>query len=93
MQGYEISICQFGSRSQERNLDIIEENYSIALDYDWQTRKITVQLKFLYEGCYHAKMRYQGTELNNGDFDIIVLNSKFIVYYNNFKFSLQSNLT
>ncbi|KRT81256.1 hypothetical protein AMK59_5638 [Oryctes borbonicus] len=74
-QGYEIDICQFGSRSQESNLDIIEENYSIALDYDWQTRKITVQLKFLYEGCYHAKMRYQGTELNNGDFDIIVLNS------------------
>ncbi|KAK9675112.1 hypothetical protein QE152_g40630, partial [Popillia japonica] len=73
--GYEIEICQFGSRSQESNLDIIEENYSVALDYDWQTRRITVQLKFLYEGCYHAKMRYQGTELNNGDFDIIVLNS------------------
>ncbi|KAK9755013.1 hypothetical protein QE152_g802 [Popillia japonica] len=63
------------SRSQESNSDIIEENYSVALDYDWQTRRITVQLQFLYEGGYHAKMRYQGTELNNGDFDIIVLNS------------------
>lgn len=71
-----MDISQLGSRSQE-SLDIIEENFSINLDYDWQTQKVTVQFKFIYEGCYHATIKYNGTELHNGDFDIIVLNSKF----------------
>lgn len=66
---------QLGSRSQEA-LDILEENFNISLDYDWQTQKVTVQFKFIYEGCYHATIKYKGTELHNGDFDIIVLNSK-----------------
>lgn len=74
-QGYTVSITQLGCRSQD-SLDILEENYSIALDYDWQSQRISVQLKFLNEGCYHATIRYKGTELHNGDFDIIVLNSK-----------------
>lgn len=67
---------QLGSCSQASNLEIEEENFTVVLDYDWQTQRVMVQLKFIYEGCYHATIKYKGTELHNGDFDIIVLNSK-----------------
>lgn len=73
-EGYTVSVAQLGCRMQD-SLDILEENYSISLDYDWQSQRISVQFKFLNEGCYHATIRYKGTELHNGDFDIIVLNS------------------
>jgi len=63
-----------GTGSSENILDC-EENYSVSLDYDWNTSRVTVQLKFVKEGCYHATIKYKGAELHNGDFDIIVLNS------------------
>lgn len=74
-KGYSVNIVQLGSNSLDSNLDRDEENFSITLDYDWQTQRVSVQLKFVSEGCYHATIRYKGTELHNGDFDIIVLNS------------------
>lgn len=70
---------QLGSCSQASNLEIEEENFTVILDYDWQSQRVMVQLKFIYEGCYHATIKYKGTELHNGDFDIIVLNSKFFL--------------
>uniref|UniRef100_A0AAR5Q493 HECT-type E3 ubiquitin transferase n=2 Tax=Dendroctonus ponderosae TaxID=77166 RepID=A0AAR5Q493_DENPD len=73
-EGYSVQIVSLGSCSQENILQI-EEKYSISLDYDWGTNRVSVQLKFVKEGCYHATIKYKGTELHNGDFDIIVLNS------------------
>lgn len=67
---------QLGTNSQSSNLEIEEENFTVILDYDWQSQRVMVQLKFIYEGCCHATIKYKGTELHNGDFDIIVLNSK-----------------
>lgn len=80
LQGYTVTIHQLGTQSQASNLDIDEENYTVSLDYDCQAQRITVQLKFIYEGCYHATIKYKDTELHNGDFDIIVLNSKWMVF-------------
>ncbi|XP_050303094.1 apoptosis-resistant E3 ubiquitin protein ligase 1 isoform X2 [Anthonomus grandis grandis] len=73
--GYTVHIISLGSASRENIFDIDEEKYSVALDYDWGTHRISVQLKFIKEGCYHATIKYKGAELHNGDFDIIVLNS------------------
>lgn len=70
-----MQIVALGSCSQE-NILKIEEKYTISLDYDWGTNRVSVQLKFVKEGCYHATIKYKGTELHNGDFDIIVLNSQ-----------------
>lgn len=81
-KGYTVSIRQMGSQSRASDLDNEENNYSISFDYDWQNKKVTVQLKFLYEGCYHATIKYNDTELHNGDFDIIVLNSTVMSYWN-----------
>lgn len=69
---------QLGNSSHASNLEIEEENFTLVLDYDWLSQRVMVQLKFIFEGCYHATIKYKGTELHNGDFDIIVLNSKFI---------------
>lgn len=74
-QGFTVNITQLGSRSQEFNSSTPEEQYIIILDYDWQCFRLTFQIKFFYEGCYHATIFYRNMELHNGDFDIIVLNS------------------
>lgn len=66
---------QLGGGSESSNLEIEEETFTVMLDYDWQSQRVMVQLKFIDEGCYHATIKYKGTELHNGDFDIIVLNS------------------
>ncbi|XP_017771527.1 PREDICTED: apoptosis-resistant E3 ubiquitin protein ligase 1 isoform X2 [Nicrophorus vespilloides] len=75
-RGYTVTLTQLGGKSQSCNPDVTEEKrYTVSLDYDWQNQRISIQLKFLYEGCFHATIKYNGTELHNGDFDIIVLNS------------------
>ncbi|XP_022903432.1 apoptosis-resistant E3 ubiquitin protein ligase 1 isoform X1 [Onthophagus taurus] len=74
-QGYEVIINQLGYANEDERSDILGANYSVLIDYDWITQRVTVQFKFLNEGCFHATIRYNGSELNNGDFDIIVLNS------------------
>ncbi|CAH1098639.1 unnamed protein product [Psylliodes chrysocephalus] len=74
-EGYTVDIVQLGSQSHDSELDIDKENFTTCLDYDWETQRVSVQLKFVREGCYHATIYYHGTELHNGDFDIIVLNS------------------
>ncbi|XP_066257066.1 apoptosis-resistant E3 ubiquitin protein ligase 1-like [Euwallacea similis] len=73
-EGYLVQITPLGTSSQNSIMDC-EDNYSVTLDYDWNTNRVSVQLKFAKEGCYHATIKYNGTELHNGDFDIIVLNS------------------
>nr|CAH7730434.1 unnamed protein product [Callosobruchus chinensis] len=77
VEGYAINIAQLGLKSPELPLDATgdEENCSTNLEYDWESQRVMVQLKFVQEGCYHATIFYRGTELHNGDFDIIVLNS------------------
>lgn len=75
VQNYTVDISQLGTSSQDSNMDIIEDNFTTTLDYDWQSQRVSIQLKFLNEGCYHATIKYNNTELHNGDFDIIVLNS------------------
>ncbi|XP_057672258.1 apoptosis-resistant E3 ubiquitin protein ligase 1 isoform X1 [Diorhabda carinulata] len=74
-EGYTVDIIQLGSQSHESELDIDKENFTTSLDYDWESQRVSVQLKFFREGCYHSTIYYHGTELHNGDFDIIVLNS------------------
>ncbi|XP_044254864.1 apoptosis-resistant E3 ubiquitin protein ligase 1 isoform X1 [Tribolium madens] len=74
-QDYTVHITQLGTYSKESNLDTDDNNFTTALDYDWQSQRISLQLKFLFEGCYHTTIKYKGIELHNGDFDIIVLNS------------------
>ncbi|GLV39987.1 uncharacterized protein CBL_10882 [Carabus blaptoides fortunei] len=74
-KGYTVTISQLGTPISETVNEKTVEGYSVNLDYDWQTQKLSIQLKFIYEGCYHATIKYQGIELHNGDFDIIVLNS------------------
>ncbi|VEN39898.1 unnamed protein product [Callosobruchus maculatus] len=77
VEGYAINIAQLGLKSPELPLDATGdgENCSTNLEYDWESQRVMVQLKFVQEGCYHATIFYRGTELHNGDFDIIVLNS------------------
>ncbi|XP_060532569.1 apoptosis-resistant E3 ubiquitin protein ligase 1 [Cylas formicarius] len=74
-EGYIVDIVQIGSISRENILDIDKKNFTTTLDYDWQSQKVSIQLKFVYEGCYHATISYHEMQLHNGDFDIIVLNS------------------
>ncbi|XP_076250945.1 apoptosis-resistant E3 ubiquitin protein ligase 1 isoform X1 [Rhynchophorus ferrugineus] len=74
-EGYSVHIVPLGLNSRENILDLEEDRHSTSLDYDWASHRVSVQLKFLREGCYHATIKYNGTELHNGDFDIIVLNS------------------
>ncbi|CAG2053499.1 unnamed protein product [Timema podura] len=46
---------------------------SVTLEYEEMSHRINLQVRFSCEGCFHAKVSYKGVELNNGDFDIIVL--------------------
>lgn len=64
-------------------MDTDDNNFTTALDYDWQSQRVNLQLKFLYEGCYHTTIKYKGIELHNGDFDIIVLNSELVLKLQN----------
>ncbi|CAH1174172.1 unnamed protein product [Phaedon cochleariae] len=72
-EGYSVKINKIGGSSDD--VDIEKDNFTISLDYDWETQRVTVELRFIKECCYHATIYYHGTELQNGDFDIIVLNS------------------
>ncbi|XP_025831549.1 apoptosis-resistant E3 ubiquitin protein ligase 1 [Agrilus planipennis] len=74
-EGFTVSLKQIGSQSREADLDKADEQNKINLDYDWHSKRLTIQIKFLYEGIYHATIRYDDTEIQNGDFDVIVLNS------------------
>ncbi|KAF4518827.1 hypothetical protein B566_EDAN008156 [Ephemera danica] len=63
--GYSVSISEIG----------LSENMSrsVRLEYDSASQRISLQVLFPAEGCYHASVAYRGVVLNNGDFDIIVL--------------------
>lgn len=76
-QGYSVQIVYLGSDAQ--NLE--ERNFTMGLDYDWETQRVRVQLKFIQEGFYHGTVKYKGVELLNGKFNIIVLNSKFVTLF------------
>jgi len=49
---------------------------SVSLDYDELTQRVGLSVCFPTEGCYHVNVAYRGVQLNNGDFDIVVLSSK-----------------
>jgi hypothetical protein len=49
---------------------------SVMLSYEETNHRISLQVQFPSEGCFHAAVSYQGIELHNGDFDIIVLSGK-----------------
>lgn len=50
---------------------------SVNMEYDIFTSRIELVVCIIPEGCYHARVSYNGIALNNGDFDIIVLSCKF----------------
>nr|CAD7261386.1 unnamed protein product [Timema shepardi] len=50
---------------------------SVTLEYEEMSHRISLQVRFSCEGCFHAKVSYRGVELNNGDFDIIVLSCEY----------------
>ena len=52
---------------------------SVLLDYEETSHRISLQVRFPNEGCFHATVSYNGIELHNGDFDIIVLSSESFV--------------
>lgn len=58
-------------------LETENEIYKSDIDYDWNNQRVTVQLLFFRKGCYQATFCYNDMLLNNGEFDIIVLNSKY----------------
>ncbi|XP_063222882.1 apoptosis-resistant E3 ubiquitin protein ligase 1 isoform X2 [Bacillus rossius redtenbacheri] len=66
-QGYDVTITQVGSSEPAP--------CSVTLDYEQISHRICLQVCFPSEGCFHATVSYRGVELNNGDFDIIVLSS------------------
>jgi hypothetical protein len=49
---------------------------SVMLSYEEISHRISLQVQFPSEGCFHATVSYRGIELHNGDFDIIVLSGK-----------------
>ena len=46
------------------------------MDYDTPNQRIRLKVTFPKGGCYHATVCLSGIQLHNGDFDIIVLESK-----------------
>ncbi|XP_049833521.1 apoptosis-resistant E3 ubiquitin protein ligase 1 isoform X2 [Schistocerca gregaria] len=69
-EGYAIAITQVGSSVSG---SCPSPPYTAEFDYDWLSHRVTLQVRFPSEGCFHASVSYRGTELRNGDFDIIVL--------------------
>lgn len=48
------------------------------IDYDEASLRVRLTMVFPKEGCYKVQVAYGGVTLHNGDFDCIVLTSKFI---------------
>lgn len=48
----------------------------IQLDYDSPNQRIRLKVSFPSSGCFHATVSLNGLQLHNGDFSIIVLESK-----------------
>ncbi|XP_071041064.1 apoptosis-resistant E3 ubiquitin protein ligase 1 isoform X3 [Parasteatoda tepidariorum] len=67
--------------ANEYSVDIIEVNTGrpIADSFRWECypliSRLALVLKFPKEGCYRATISYKGQTIQNGDFNIIVLNS------------------
>ncbi|XP_044732167.1 apoptosis-resistant E3 ubiquitin protein ligase 1 isoform X2 [Chrysoperla carnea] len=72
-QGYNVNITLLGEEIRSPEFD---PTHKITLEYDWGERRLSIQVRFTLEGCYHATIAYQGQELQNGDFDIIVLTTQ-----------------
>ncbi|XP_076173737.1 apoptosis-resistant E3 ubiquitin protein ligase 1 isoform X5 [Ptiloglossa arizonensis] len=70
-EGYQVNITQIGSASEKSAVT----NCSIQLDYDSPNQKVRLKVSFPRGGCYHATVSSAGLQLQNGDFDIIVLES------------------
>lgn len=48
-----------------------------AISYDAALRQVVISTILTEEGCYKAKVTYQGQLLRGGDFNIVVLNGGF----------------
>ncbi|XP_063222883.1 apoptosis-resistant E3 ubiquitin protein ligase 1 isoform X3 [Bacillus rossius redtenbacheri] len=70
-QGYDVTITQLYLQVGSSE----PAPCSVTLDYEQISHRICLQVCFPSEGCFHATVSYRGVELNNGDFDIIVLSS------------------
>ncbi|XP_046663989.1 apoptosis-resistant E3 ubiquitin protein ligase 1 [Homalodisca vitripennis] len=64
--GYTVSI------SQTENPDVVVKT---TFDYDSVSLRVRLTVIFSKEGCFHAKVAFNGVTLHNGDFDCIVLSS------------------
>lgn len=63
--------------------DVLDEKLakSILLTHDKVNSRISVSLQFPGPICLKASISFKGQRISNGDFDIIVLSSKFQYYY------------
>lgn len=48
-----------------------------TFDYDNVSLRVRLTAIFSVEGCFHAKVAFNGVTLHNGDFDCIVLSCEF----------------
>ncbi|OAD62391.1 hypothetical protein WN48_07262 [Eufriesea mexicana] len=70
-EGYQVNITQIGNAIDKSAVT----NCSIKLDYDSPSQRIHLKVSFPKGSCYHATVSLDGLQLQNGDFDIIVLES------------------
>ncbi|XP_054264411.1 apoptosis-resistant E3 ubiquitin protein ligase 1-like [Macrosteles quadrilineatus] len=64
--GYTINISQ---------TEVPEVVVKTSFDYDSVSLRVRLTVTFSKEGCFHAKVAFNGVTLHNGDFDCIVLSS------------------
>ncbi|CAB3359356.1 Hypothetical predicted protein [Cloeon dipterum] len=83
--GYSVHIAEIGCNKA------LPEN--ARLEYDTSSQRICLQVLFPAEGCFHASVAYNGVVLNNGDFDIIVLNKADASFVNKNMATKNHNIT
>ncbi|XP_011496613.1 PREDICTED: apoptosis-resistant E3 ubiquitin protein ligase 1 [Ceratosolen solmsi marchali] len=71
VHGYDVNITRIGSSTP----DSASELCIIHLEHDPSNDRIQLKVNFLKDGWYHVTISLFGSQLHNGDFDIIVLES------------------
>ncbi|XP_014226475.1 apoptosis-resistant E3 ubiquitin protein ligase 1 isoform X1 [Trichogramma pretiosum] len=72
VDGYKVHITQIGTSPDKLSPDNCGDT---SLEYDAPNQRIRLRVSFDKGGCYHATVSLNGTQLHNGEFDIIVLES------------------
>ncbi|CAB0031725.1 unnamed protein product [Trichogramma brassicae] len=72
VDGYKVHITQIGTSPDKLSPD---NRGDTSLEYDAPNQRIRLRVSFDKGGCYHATVSLNGTQLHNGEFDIIVLES------------------